>query len=221
MLTYLYDTEKRKPKESSKQYEQYAMFSCVCGNTTEIYKRHGLSGKTLRCRECGYKEKTKHSYKHGMSRSKEYIMLFNMIQRCYNKKNNEYHNYGARGITIRKEWMTDKESFFNYIKTLDNFDKEGYSIDRIDVNGNYDIGNIRYTSKIVQSNNKRFNAPVNGFYGVRKHRNRFIAEISNNGKYVYLCSRKTALECAIIREEYINKHNLLNIKNKELINAKI
>jgi len=217
MLTFLYDTEKRKPKETSKQKEQYAMFKCDCGKETEIYKRHGMSGSVKRCKECGIIERTKHSFKHGLSRTKEYTALKSMIQRCENPSNPEYKNYGARGISVCSEWKNSPEEFMSYLKKLTNYNIDGYTIDRIDVNGNYEVGNIRYASKITQSNNKRFNIPANEFYGVRKVRNAYIAEISHNGKYRYLGSSKIARECALIREKHIEENSLQNKSNKELL----
>lgn len=217
MLTFLYDTEKRKPKETSKQKEQYAMFKCDCGKETEIYKRHGVSGSVKRCKECGNLARTKHLFKHGISRTKEYMILANMIQRCENQSNPEYKNYGGRGISVCSEWRNDPEAFVSYVRQLTNHNTDGYTIDRINVDRNYEAGNIRYASKVTQSNNKRFNSPANKFYGVRKVHNIYIAEISHNGEYKYLGSSKVERECAMIREKYIEENNLQNKSNKEIL----
>lgn len=76
-----------------------------------------------------------------------------MKARCFNKKNKEYNNYGGRGITICDEWKNDFLSFFNW--SMSNGHKDGLSIDRIDVNGNYCPENCRWITPFKQGENKR------------------------------------------------------------------
>ena len=94
----------------------------------------------------------------GIYKSKLYNVLDAMKQRCHNLKHKEYHNYGARNIQICDEWMNGKEgivSFYNW--AMSNGCKEGLSIDRINVNGNYEPSNCRWANMKVQSNNTRKN----------------------------------------------------------------
>ena len=76
-------------------------------------------------------------------------------QRCYNPKEKGYRWYGARGIIMYEPWINDRQLFKKWI--LDNLGHrpEGYSIDRIDVNGNYEPDNLRWADKATQLYNRR------------------------------------------------------------------
>ena len=77
-----------------------------------------------------------------------------MMRRCYDTNFNEYKNYGFRGITVCDEWH-DVKKFYNW--AINNGFQDGLSIDRIDVNGNYEPNNCRWVNAIQQMNNKRNN----------------------------------------------------------------
>lgn len=82
-----------------------------------------------------------------------------MKQRCYNPNSMEYKRYGARGISIFQPWLDDPREFVLYCEnvlgwTLE-LKKKNYTIDRIDNNGNYEPGNIRFVDKKTQSINRR------------------------------------------------------------------
>ena len=78
-----------------------------------------------------------------------------MINRCCNSQNVGYKDYGARGITVCEEWLQGDgfEAFYKWAIT------HGYNdiltIDRINVNGNYEPSNCRWTDAEIQANNKR------------------------------------------------------------------
>jgi hypothetical protein len=74
-----------------------------------------------------------------------------MKQRCYNLNHPEYKRYGARGIKICSNWLASFKSFVNDIGTR----PSGCSIDRIDPNGNYELGNIRWATPAQQAINRR------------------------------------------------------------------
>lgn len=80
-----------------------------------------------------------------------YTSWLNMKQRCTNPKSGQFHNYGARGITISPRWVN---SFENFLADMGER-PEGCSLDRIDVNGNYEPGNCRWATASQQCRNTR------------------------------------------------------------------
>lgn len=96
----------------------------------------------------------KNHTKHGLGKTRLYHIWKTMRQRCFNPKNCKYYAYGKRGITICKEW-NDFINFYSW--AMENGYSEHLSIDRIDVNGNYEPKNCRWSSSIEQANNMRTN----------------------------------------------------------------
>ena len=129
-LTALRPTEKRVG--SSVVWE----FMCDCGNVTESYLSGVSNGRKTCCRKCVMAKLKRNSTKHGRTGSKEYLVWQNMKRRCLDDSNKSYSNYGGRGISVCPEW---EQSFYNFIKDVGNMpeDENLWSLERIDVNGNY------------------------------------------------------------------------------------
>lgn len=92
--------------------------------------------------------------KHGCANTRLYNIWKTMCQRCFNKNNAKYQNYGGRGISICEEW-NDFLSFKEW--AINNGYSEVLTIDRIDVNGNYEPSNCRWVTLEMQANNKSNN----------------------------------------------------------------
>ena len=133
----------------------YYKCACDCGN--EVVKRGKdlISGNTRSC-GCLHKEQlAERNHKnrvHGGGHTRLYNIYSNMMNRCYNIKQAEYHNYGGRGVSICKEW---RDSFVTFREwAIANGYNDTLTIDRIDVNGNYEPPNCRWITKAEQQFNK-------------------------------------------------------------------
>jgi len=89
---------------------------------------------------------------HGMRRTRLYNIWTQIIQRCTNQRLDHYARYGGRGITVCSEWK-DFEVFVEW--AMDNGYKNGLTIDRIDVDGNYEPKNCKWSTNLEQARNKR------------------------------------------------------------------
>ena len=125
---------------------------CDCGNETFISSGDLRSGSTQSC-GCLQKERTSEAKTtHGQSYSSEYHTWQMMKDRCYNPNLKHYKDYGGRGITICDHW---KDSFENFLADMGPKPSSKHSIDRINVNGNYDPGNCKWSTAREQIRNRR------------------------------------------------------------------
>lgn len=97
---------------------------------------------------------------HKMYQTKIYKTWENINSRCNNPNFPEYRNYGERGIEICGEWVDNFQAFYDYVSKLEHFGEKGYSLDRIDNNGNYEPDNVRWADVKTQARNKRNNIIV-------------------------------------------------------------
>lgn len=91
---------------------------------------------------------------------KERLMVIrhSMYCRCYYPATHGYQRYGGRGIKMCDEWVKNPSSFYEW--AINNGYKRGLTIDRIDVNGNYEPSNCRWATKEEQESNKRTNRKI-------------------------------------------------------------
>ena len=93
--------------------------------------------------------------KHNLSKTKLFKVWCGMKDRTLNKNDKHYKNYGNRGIKICNEWLEDFKCFYDW--ALNNGYKEGLTIDRINVNGDYEPNNCRWITWKEQENNRTNN----------------------------------------------------------------
>ncbi|WP_124965859.1 hypothetical protein [Trabulsiella odontotermitis] len=131
---------------------------CDCGN------EHLATASLLNCgavTSCGCaKSEPKHGELVGGTVSSEYICWSNMKQRCQNDRNPEYKNYGARGISVCDRW---RDSFETFLSDMGRKPTPDHSIDRIDVDGDYEPSNCRWTTIKKQNDNKRQSVMITAF----------------------------------------------------------
>ena len=130
---------------------------CDCGNeivtdTTKLKSKHTQSCGCLKNGKTSERFK-----KHGKSRTKAHNEWVGIKQRCLNTRCFDYKDYGGRGITVCDRWRDSFVSFYEDVSKLPHFGENGYSLDRIDTNGNYEPNNVRWASLQTQNNNKRNN----------------------------------------------------------------
>lgn len=90
---------------------------------------------------------------HDKTNTKLYQVWSSMKQRCYHGNNKNYKHYGGRGIIMCDEWLNDFMNFYNW--SMDNGYDDTLTIDRIDVNGNYEPSNCRWATMKQQNRNQR------------------------------------------------------------------
>lgn len=122
---------------------------CDCGNMKPVNPSLWEQGIVKSCGCIAESKKVNHS--EGLDRLRR--IYSGMVQRCYNQNSTGYYNYGGRGILICQEWLESRESFIDW--ALSHGYKNNLSIDRIDVNGNYEPNNCRWATDEVQMENRR------------------------------------------------------------------
>lgn len=127
---------------------------CDCGTHRLVYWCHLKSGKSLSCGCVRSALLAVIKSTHGLMRPGRHHPLAsvwsNMIQRCTNPRRPDFKNYGGRGIAVCERWRS-LESFVADMPKR----PRGATLDRINNDGNYEPGNVRWATRSVQARNRR------------------------------------------------------------------
>jgi hypothetical protein len=195
-LKPLYETRR------DKNGKQLWMCECECGKVVEKRLSDLKSGNTSSCGCLDTESRQeRHRKKTGVdfivSETSEYKSYCMAKNRCENKNDPAYSRYGGRGIKMN---MT----FAEMIKAIGRKPHSQMSIDRIDNNGNYEVGNIRWADNFTQARNKRRTSTAGVHF--REDTKKWRAYIGVDGKLIHLGSYLTKEEAQLARNEALNKY---------------
>lgn len=124
---------------------------CDCGQGTIVNVGSLRAGRIRSCGCLQRERAAEASFKHGASGTPEHDAWISMLQRCNNPNNPNYKDYGGRGIKICERWL----QFENFLADMGHRPSPDLSIDRINNDGNYESGNVKWSTRKEQANNTR------------------------------------------------------------------
>ena len=181
-----------------KGYIPIKVATFICPLCSSIFDAVLSSVKQNTTLSCGCWKKT-----HGLSLNRNYNIWKGIKNRCCNPADKAYNDYGGRGISISEEFL-DVKKFVAYVESLSR-KKDQTTIDRINNDGNYERGNIRWANYKEQALNKR---PIKGKKYIYKRRGSYSVNITNNHKRYYIGNYVNYEDAIKARNNYIVKNNL-------------
>lgn len=154
---------------------------CDCGNESIVAGGNLTNGHIVSCGCFNDKRRIEAHTKHGMSDDKMYSTWLSRRRRCYDTRCPAYENYGGRGIKMCDRWKEDYGAFYEDVSKLPHFGEVGYSLERIDNNGDYCPENCCWATAKQQSNNRRSNFMIT-YLGRTQTLGQWVDELGLNYK---------------------------------------
>ena len=147
-------------KGNSRPNARSSIWNCICdcGRASITIGSNLVSGNTARC-GCLIKENGKGFLTHGKSKTEEYKLWKNIKNRCLNKNNADYHNYGGKGIKVCDRW---RQSFNDFLEDVGKRPSPTHILKRRDSNGNFDSSNcywVDHPGRIINKESKETASP--------------------------------------------------------------
>lgn len=211
-LIFIRETPSKKEIHGKKNprslLTRMGLFRCSCGKLFEARLSGVRSGNTKTC-GCSRGE-ILFQVSHGLTSHVMYTEWAGIKGRILNKNSPSYKNYGYRGITMFPPWAHDFPLFLDYISALPDYGTKGLTLDRINNDGNYEPGNLRWTTHHFQSiNSRKRTSNTSGFVGVSLHNGKWYS-------YIYVHRKRYALGSFFNIEDAIESRNSFIVKNNLL-----
>lgn len=127
---------------------------CACGRQKEVVTRNLIDGKSTKCRSCAAKGQGDRLWDDKQP-LKLRMVVKAAIQRCTVPSSQSYSSYGGRGIKIHPTWLDDPRLFVSYLEALPGWSDPSLVLDRVNNDGNYEPGNLRFATRSQSSANQR------------------------------------------------------------------
>ena len=182
---------------TNKSRHKMYLFKCECGNDKVAT---AINVRANRVKSCGCLSK-----KHGKCGTEIYSVWTGMKSRCYYEKNENYINYGARGIKVCERW---KSSFINFYEDMGDKPSAKHQLDRIDNDGDYDPFNCRWVTPSENCLNRRNKENKTGFKNIKvTPYGAYRARIVREGCERISLTRLDINDALKIRDQYIEEYN--------------
>lgn len=129
--------------DGSRSQQQVWLCRCACGREVDVQAVALRTGSSKQCRDC-------HQELHGMTDHPLYGAWLTMRNRCSNPNHPDYEYYGERGISVCERW----DSFPLFVQDVGKR-PYGRTLDRMDNDGDYEPGNVRWATSAEQVANRR------------------------------------------------------------------